>query len=287
LAVLIEDELAGQSPTWRFRLAVVGAGVRERGFETGLVGRSAPAAERVRAGSLLVLCAWAAFLVAGGSLAKMAEHFPRAVPHRTRALSVGAFGTIEVVAIVAGLLVAVGAISALPALLAFLRDGGWVSMRSHLMRAAAATVVTVGAGSGLVAVAHHLTEAQRNGADRLYSLAFVGVALLGVTTLALWTAAAVATVRRLDFSRLILRTEALLATTVTVAMVLMTAATAVWWGAIATSAPWFLQGTRSGSPASAFAPNLALTMGLMVLSSALALYGASRLGRSWAEVRAV
>jgi hypothetical protein len=137
----------------------------------------------------------------------------------------------------------------------------------------------------LVVMARHLTEAQRNGADPLYSLAFVGVALLGATSLALWTAAAVATARRLSVSPLVLGAEATLAVAVTAAMVMVTAATAVWWGAIATTAPWFLQGTKSGSPASGFSPNLALTMSLMLLSSVVALYGTTRLSRSWAAMR--
>jgi hypothetical protein len=132
----------------------MGAGLRERGYETGLVGRTSPASEQVRTGSLLVLCAWAAFMVAGGSLDKMAEHFPQAVPRRTRALSVETFGTVEVVAIVAGLLVVAGAVMALPAFVAFLRGGGWVSIRRPMARAGVVTAVTIGAGAALAAVAH-------------------------------------------------------------------------------------------------------------------------------------
>jgi hypothetical protein len=283
-AALIEDELDGRTPTPRFRLAIVAAGLRERGHESGLAGHPPPAAERVRTGSLLVLCAWAAFMVAGGSLVKAAEHFQQAIPAPSRALSVDTYDTVAVVAVIAGLLVVAGAVVAVPAFRAFLAGGGWASMRRPVVRAGAVTAVTVGAGAGLRAVAQHLTAAQRNGTDGLYSLAFVAVVLLLATSLGLWTAAAVAVVRRLGLSRAVLGTEAVLATTVTAAMVLMTAATAVWWASIATTAPWFLQGTKAGSPASAFAPNLAVTMALMLLASAVALYGAARLARSWAEM---
>ena len=87
------------------------AGLRERGHQAGLSGTAAPAA----AGPgrrLLVLCAWTAFVVAGIGFAKLAEHFGRAVPARARPVSVGAFGTVQVLAVIGGLLVLAGAAAA-------------------------------------------------------------------------------------------------------------------------------------------------------------------------------
>jgi hypothetical protein len=46
----------------------------------------------------------------------------------------------------------------------------------------------------------------------------------------------------------------MLAATVTAAMTAMTGALALWWAAVGSSAPWFLQGTRVGSAASAVTP---------------------------------
>src|ERR1035441_9227472 len=135
---LMEDVLDGRAPSRRLRLSMAWAGLRERGRETGLLGNTAPAVERPRAGSLLVLCAWSAFVVAGSSFAKITEHFGQAVPARAQALSNGSFDTVYVVAIIGGLLVLSGACAAVPAFLRFLRAGGWASLRRHVLRAAGA-----------------------------------------------------------------------------------------------------------------------------------------------------
>jgi len=68
-------------------------------------------------------------------------------------------------------------------------------------------------------------------------------------------------------------------------MLAITAATAVWWVSIATSAPWFLWGTPVGSAGSAFEPQLVATMVLMVLAAVAAGYGAGRIARSMRDLR--
>jgi MFS family permease len=273
---LMEDVLDGRPPSRRLRLSMAWAGLRERGRETGLLGNMAPAAERARAGSLLVLCAWSAFVVAGSSFAKITEHFGQAVPARAQALSNRSFDTVYVVAIIGGLLVLSGACAAVPAFLRFLRAGGWPSIRGHVLRAAMSTVAATVAMAGLVGLAHTLSPAQRNGGlvyhpvVWYYLLAIIPTALLVALALALWTVAAVAVTRRLVLARPVL--------------FVITAATAVWWGAIASSAPWFL-GAQSGSAASAFTPNLVGTMALMSVACAVATCGVVRVARSWRDLR--
>ena len=110
MVALMEDVLDGQAPSRRLRLSLVWAGLRERGHEAGLLGKTAPAVERARAGSLLVLCAWSVFMVAGISFAKITEHFGQVVPARNLALPNGSFDTVYVVAIVGGLLVVCGSV---------------------------------------------------------------------------------------------------------------------------------------------------------------------------------
>ena len=232
-----------------------------------------------------MLCAWTAFVVAGIGFAKLAEHFGRAVPARARPVSVGAFGTVQVLAVIGGLLVLAGAAAAGPAVIRFLRAGGWGLIRGHVLRAAGAIVVAAAALAGLTAAARMLTFAQRNGGDRLYSLAFVLTALLLSAALALCAVAAVATVRRLALTRAVLSAEAVLAATVTAAMTAMTAALALWWAAVGSSAPWFLQGTRVGSAASAVTPNLVGVAVLMLAADAVAGYGVILLARSWTQLR--
>ncbi|MGO9150118.1 MAG: hypothetical protein ACLP1E_09195 [Acidimicrobiales bacterium] len=291
LAAMVEDSLDGRSPTHRLRFSIAWAGLRERGHETGMLGDTTPAADRVRTGSLLVLCAWAAFVVAGASFAKIAENFDLAVPVRSQALSTDSYYSLCAGALIAGTLVLAGAAIAVPAFARFLRAGGWRSIRGHVLRAATATVVAVVAVLGLVALARTLTPEQRNG-DLLYHsvvwyylVPFVLTMLVIVATLALWTVAAVVVARRLELSRRVLSVEAALAVAVAVTMPLMTAATALWWGAVASGAPWFIQGARPGSSASAFSANLAATMALMLVACAVAGFGLSRVARAWGRMQ--
>lgn len=197
-------------------------------------------------------------------------------------LSSGAYRAVTVVAIVACLVAMVGMAIAVPAFLRFLRAGGWPLIRRHVVRALIATVVGISALTALVGLAHTLTPAQRDGelvshpAVWHYQVAFIATMLLLAVALGLWTVAAVATMRRLDLTGTVLSAEAVLAAAATVAMVVMTVATAVWWGSIASSTPWFLQGTAAGSAGSPLNVQLAGTMVLMLVASILAGYGVSR-----------
>jgi hypothetical protein len=68
--------------------------------------------------------------------------------------------------------------------------------------------------------------------------------------------------------------ETFLATAVTVCMAAVTAATVVWWAALASVAPWFLAGLPAGSTPSPAAPALIGATILMLLSTAVAAAGA-------------
>jgi hypothetical protein len=85
---------------------------------------------------------------------------------------------------------------------------------------------------------------------------------------------------------IVLRLEALLAGGVTLAMVVMTVATAFWWAALARSAPWFLAGAPTGSASASLAPNLLAAMSLMLLAAAAAVAGAGRALRGASADRA-
>ena len=285
-AALMEDSLQGQPPTPRFRLSIVRAGLRERGHEAGLLGHGTTEDERVRGGSLLVLCAWSAVLVAGGMFANTADNFKKAVPASSRSLATFAYGAVVVLAIVGALVVLTGALVALPAFLRFLRLGGWSSIRRPVRRAVGMTVVSAVALVGLSTAAHHLTTAQRTGGSWIYSLAFVVTGIVGSVTLALWTVAGVAAIRRCELSRAVLRSEAVLAGALGAVMALLTAAAAVWWAAVASAAPWFLHGTRPGSGGSPFGQQLTGSMALMLLATLVAVYGVSRMARGWRHLPA-
>jgi len=287
LIALLNDEYDGHLPTL-VHLGLVTGGLRQRARQSGLTGNSAPAAEGVRAGALVVLAAWVAFVIAGASFAKFSEHFDQALPHsmRSHRLTDLSFTVLQTVASVASILVVAGALLALPAFLRYLRADGWPSVRGHFLRAIACTGLTVAVTVPLVIWAHHLTPHQRNGGLHLYGVLFLIWAALIVMTLTLWTVIAIVAGSRVVFSKAILTAEAILAVVLAGAMVVMVGATAVWWGAMAKDAPAFLNASPGGVPGSPWDVWLVATVALMVLAMAAAAAGVIREARVWRKMQA-
>ncbi len=286
LSALLNDEYGGHLPPL-VRLSLMTGGLRQRVWQSGLLGDSVPAAEGVRAGALLVLASWVAFVVAGASFAKFSEHFDEALPHNVGAHRVAdlAFTVLQTVAGVAGILVVVGALLALPAFVRYLRAGGWPSVRGHVLRALACTGTTVAVTVPLVVWAHHLTPHQRNGGLHLYGTLFLFWAALIVVTLTLWAVVAIAAGRRVVLCEAILTWEAVLAVVVAAAMLVMVGATAVWWGAMAEDAPAFLNASPGGVPGSPWDVWLVATVALMAVAMGTAAAGVLREARLWRKMQ--
>jgi hypothetical protein len=100
---------------------------------------------------------------------------------------------------------------------------------------------------------------------------------------ALWTYVAVHHASRIEFSHLVLRSEAVLACLLSGMMIAMTFATALWWLAVGSNAPWFLQGARFGAAGSPISINIVLTMLLMLVSGAASILGLGRIVHVWRE----
>jgi hypothetical protein len=281
LLAMIEDQLRGREPGLRMRTGLAVAGLRERLRQAAGAGGpgSRSVADQIRGGYTLVLVAWAAFLVAGASYDKLAEHFTSAVPApdgQALVMAAGAFAAVGVLAAAATAAVVVGALVAVPAFLRFLPGGGWTLIRRRVRWACYASLTAAVAATALAAVGNQLTAAQRNGGSLAYSMAFAGTAAIAVTALVLWTSAGVTVGRRLDLPARALSVEAMLAGLTTVLMAGMTAATAVWWGVLATAAPWFFWGAPYGTPSSPAEPNLIGTMALMLAATLVAAAGTTR-----------
>jgi hypothetical protein len=259
---------------WRARLDLLRAGARERLREWGLGGGDISPRDRVRAGVLLVLCSWGLFLIGGAMLQRFSENWRHVTPGSARGLPAGAYDSLVAIAAIAGTLVLIGIAWALPRTGRFLVDGGWPRLRAPVIRATLAAVVAVGGLLVLVVWSHHLDLAQRNGRDLGYELAFVAWGLLVVGALASWTAVAIGVARRIELSTRLLRTETLLAVSVTLCMALALVATAVWWGALAHAAPWALHADPAGTAASPVSVQLLLAGVLMIVATALAATGA-------------
>jgi hypothetical protein len=277
---LMREASSGRRLPWRIWKNVALAGGRERLRASGLVGDALPPGERSRAGTLLVLCAWSLFVVAGVSVQKISEHWQGATPSSSRALPAAALDVLVAAAVVGSAATLLGIACALPALRVLLAAGRRHELRRPIRRAAGLTLVAGLATVGLVSWAHGLSARQRNGHDLLYGLGALAWALLAMACLAAWTAAAVAAGSRVDLSRRLLRVEAWLGVVAATAMVVMLGATCVWWASLARSAPWFFTGAPAGSHASAVSPGLIGCVLLMVAATAAGLAGSLRAVRA-------
>lgn len=282
---LMREAAGGRRVPWRIWQNVAFAGGRERLRASGLTGDAVPPGERARAGTLLVLCAWSLFVVAGVVVEKISEHWQDVTPTASRAVPAAAFDVLVGAAGVGSAAVLVGIACALPAFRALLVRGGWRELQRPIRRAAGLTIVTALATGGLVVWAHSLSARARNGHDLLYGLGALAFALVAVACLAAWTSAAVAAGSRVELSRRLLRLEAWLGVVSAAAMVVMLAATCVWWAALARSAPWFFAGASSGSSALALSPPLIACVLLMAAAAAAGLAGSLRAVRQSATAR--
>ncbi len=284
LVALLEDTYGDQSIPWRCRLSLVRAGTVERVRGSGLERDSDESRQRVRSGSLLVLCAWSAFVSAGAGFAKFAEHWDAVTPTAARWLPADAYRAVQWAAQAGAALVLVGAAVSLPAFVQLLRQGRWRAVRLPVLRAVGVTSTTVLISVGIIVWAHHLGPRQPNRSLWPYAGAGALWALMIMASIATCASAAVAVARRLRFSRRVLKLQGALALMVTLAMVVIIAGTLVWWGAMATNAPWFFGSGVLGSPASPAPPVMVLAGSLMLLALVAALAGAGQVIRSLPRV---
>jgi len=284
LVALMEDTYGGNTAPLRRRLGVVRAGLSEHLHALGVGGGELDPGERVRSGSLLVLCAWALFVVAGSGFAKLTEHWDVVTPRSDRWLPAGAYDTVQWAAGIGVVIVLVAAVATLPPAVRFLRDGGWAQVRRPVGLAVGASAAAAVLSTALFVWSHHIGSRQRNGGSWPYAAVGIVWALMVVVALAACTGGAVAVCRRLRLSPLVLRLEGLLAMLLTLAMVAVIGGTLVWWGAIATDAPGFLSASGAGLFGSPGPLTLVVAGLLMLVGLLVAISGASRVARSFPAV---
>jgi len=277
---MVEDDLGGRRPEVRYRMSIARTGLHERLHAVGLVGNEVPPSEQVRDGALTVLCAFALFVVPGVAFAKISEHWDQSFQRGPRHLPAVSFNLLASLAGACGVAIALAAVALLPAFVQFLRTGGWPAIRRRVQWAVIATLATAAVVGALAVWAGHLTNHQRNSGFGWYQLLFVVAALLFSAAVASWSVAAVAVTRRLDVGSGQLKVGGSLAVVVGLCMPLMTGAAALWWGSIATTAPWFLAGTPTGSSPSPWTTNLLSVLILMTIASGFGVFGVFRVNRS-------
>jgi hypothetical protein len=276
LEALILDMTDGRRVPWRVRADVVGGAGRERLRASGLTG-DGPAPTRVRAGAVLVMWAWALFILGGAIVGKSSEHWQSAMPTGAgHSAATVAFDVVTGGAVLTGVLVLAGIGLALPSMLGWLRDGGWRQIRGPIATAAWLSAAALAATIGLVAWAHGLSAHARNGHDGAYGIAFLAWAALCAATLLAWTSAAARTARHLTLPPRTLRWQARLASAAAVGMAVIVAATLVWWVVVADAAPGALTGGPDGRHASAIVARLVVAIVFMLSATTLGAIGARR-----------
>ncbi len=280
MIALLEDTYGDADVPRRARVALIRTAVIERVREFGLVGTASGANDRLRAGSLAILCGWACFMVAGADFAKFSEHWSASTPRAHHALPSLGYLIVQDAGAVGIVVVLFAALLTAPSAWRYVRAGHWTSVRRPVVRSVVAGASVVAFTVGLAVWAHGLSTSDRNGGLLVYEIAFVLWCVAVVVALALATGAALSVTRQLDLARRTLRLLSGLALVLSAAMIAIVAGTVLWWVSEALYAPHFLrQGIGSGiiSVSSTFPLSLIIAAALMLLGLGIAATGVIRL----------
>jgi hypothetical protein len=284
LVALMEDSYESQRHIpLRDRVDLARSGLVERARAIRMFGSSPSSSDRVRDGSVLVLCGWALFLIAGGGFAKFTDRWKAGSPTATRTLAGFGFDTAVVAGIAGCALVLIAAVVVGPSFARLIGRSGWERVRRPVVLAVAALTFAVAALGAITVWAHHLSPIDRNGGLPVYSAMFVAMGVLVVAAVGMATAAAVVVGRQAALERKTMRVLGILAVALTAVMVLLLAGIALWWGAEASGAPHvMLDGIGNGVPylSSTLPPTLLGAGLLMLVGLALGAGGSLRVLRS-------
>jgi len=231
LLALIQDTLDEGRPTWRLRLGVIGSGLRERGHQAARAG--AAAVKRLAGPDL-----GGTMFVAGTIIALLPENLSESPPPGRGWQAAAAFDAVLAAVALTGAVVLASGLVALPALVRFLRAGGWPKMRRRVAWAAGASVVAGGVLAGLVLVSGSRSSAQLD-ASWAYVAGFLATGLAIAVAIVLWAAAATATARHLTLAPRV-RAVQLVLGAVAATMVTVVLATLNFWWSVTQAPPWLV-----------------------------------------------
>jgi hypothetical protein len=220
LLALIQDNLDEGRPAWPLQLSMIWGGLGERGRQA----RHAAKAAFQRPGrSDKGVTILAAGLICGFGLGGLTP--PSSAARAWQAVALDA--VLAAVALTGALVLADGLV-ALPALVRFLRAGGWPKIRRRVGWAAGATAA---AGGGLVFVWGSDWQTSRNVSwATLAGLLVTGLAMTGA--IGLWSATATATARHLTLAPRVRAAQLMLGAVLPTAVRAMVATCCLWWAAI-------------------------------------------------------
>jgi hypothetical protein len=222
LLALIQDTLEEGHPAWRLRLGVAWGGLRERGRQAR---HAAAASVRRLAGP----DRWGTVLMAGLVCAVVPGQLVSA-PFPARAWQAVALGALLAAVAVTGAVVLAGGLAALPALVRFVRAGGWPKIRRRVGWAAGATAMAGGGLAGLVLVSGTRSPAQVNAWGAYWTgLLVAGLAL--AVAIGLWAAAA----RHLTLTPRVRAVHLVLGAIIPTAVSMVVVTLGIWWWATQSS----------------------------------------------------
>lgn len=270
MAALLEDTYGAGRVPLKVRVSLMRTGSVERAREIGFIGDSVSSLERQRSGSLLVLCGWGAFMLAGALFAKFTDNWGAANTTADRTLITGLYGVVQWAGAAGMLVVLSAAIVALPSLIRLLRSGDLKIVRRPILRAVCAGAILVATTAALVTWAQHLTVIERNGGLAVYGFAVLVWSLIVSIAVGIITLAVISIARRLEFSRRMIHSLSTLAVVLTSLMFMILAAMITWWSVESVHAPLFMRnGIGNGILYSSSAFPLTLIIASLVMSAGL------------------
>jgi hypothetical protein len=283
----LDDRYGTTGLPWKAQISIAFAGLRERSYDSGIVGTKSTAATQRKSGALVVLVAWSMMVVGGAVLQKTSEHYASSLTIHSHFFAQLAFNVAAGSGVVGSLLVLAGAVVAIPAFARLLQEEKWSSIRRTIVMPLISAAMLITMVVGLSVWAHHLTSAQRNGSNNLYSSAFLACALMVVVTTAMLTTAAIRVANRCQLTAKELRRESLIALGVSLSSIFVIAGAITWWIQMARDSSWFLGSPANGLSSSPWSANLVVAVAVMVLGTVTALWGASRVVLSYRTNRQI
>lgn len=229
LLALIQDTADEGRPAWRLRLGVAWGGLRERGYQAARARRAA--VKRLTGSGRRGQILWA------GLIAAFIPYGLTESQHPARGWqAAAAFDVVLAILALTGAVVLADGLAALPALVRFLRAGGWPKIRRRVAWAAGATVV---AGAGLAGVAIVTGSRAQPDVSVAYTGVLVAAGLAVAAAIGLWATAAAAVARHLTLAPSVRSAQLMLGALIPSAGSAVLGALAIWWAATQTAA-WLI-----------------------------------------------
>jgi hypothetical protein len=228
LLALIQDTMDDGRPTWRLRLSVIWGGLRERAHQ---VRRAAKAGAAKRSAMVI---RWLMILLAGLLFTNLPLQFKMSPPPARAWQATAALDVVVAVGAFICAVLLVSGLAARPAVVRFLRAGGWPKIRRQVAWAAGATGLTAG---GLVALSVTLSSQPKAPLDvsLAYFLGLMATALALAVTIGLWAAVVAAMAKHLKLAPRVRAVELVAGPVISTAVQMGVSATIIWNWAVQAS----------------------------------------------------